>query len=127
MGMNVLREKLSEVRRNEVARKQWLERRKDALFQTNDSMLCGHFIFDGVRPKEWLESEIQSGKVRLVTLLRDPLERAISACFYRKKRGLETFPTLEARLKAMKNPISRHLGYQGENPELFLKNFYFLA
>ncbi len=95
-----------------------------------DTMICGHLIHDGIRPRERYIEEIAAGNVRIVTLLRDPMERAISAYFYRQRQGKEVVPTVEDHLKKMKNPMAHHLGfYQFEGGVMrdFLKTFFVVA
>jgi hypothetical protein len=92
-----------------------------------DSMICGHLIHDGVRPRERYADEIARGNVHILTLLRDPMERAISAHFYRLRQGKAGAPSVEAHLTSMKNPISHHLGYFEGGAREFLAGFYLVA
>ncbi len=101
----------------------------DLASKPTDTMVCGHLIHDGIRPRERYAEEIARGNVRIVTLLRDPMERAISAYFYRQRQGKEVVPTVEDHLRKMKNPMSHHLGFYEFDGEMrgFLETYFFVA
>jgi hypothetical protein len=101
----------------------------DLASKPTNTMICGHLIHDGIRPRERYAEEIAAGNVRIVTLLRDPMERAISAYFYRQRQGKEVVPTVEDHLRNMKNPMAHHLGWYGFEGTMreFLERFFFVA
>lgn len=105
----------------------FLQNKVDLLAQPDNTMLCGHLIFDGIRPRERYAEEIAAAKIRIVTVLREPLERGISAYFFRQKKGFETFATVEDRLRKMKNAMSSHLGFEGGSAREFLETFFFVG
>ncbi len=114
---------------NKALWEEFKQSKVDLASMPSDTMVCGHLIHDGIRPRERYAEEIATGHVRIVTLLRDPMERAISAYFYRQRQGKEVVPTVEDHLKNMKNPMAHHLGFcqfDGEIRE-FLETFFFVA
>lgn len=92
-----------------------------------DSMVCGHLIKDGIRPRERYAAEIAGGNVRILTVLRDPFDRAVSAFNYAMQRGKKVAATVEERLARMHNPMSRFLGFSEGDAKEFLKTFFFVG
>lgn len=82
------------------------------------TLLHGHLVFEGIRPAERYREELRSPDVALMTIVRDPLERALSAFFHRRKRGKEWEEGIEDWLGKRKNNICRFLGIEmiGEQP-----------
>lgn len=92
-----------------------------------DTLICGHLIHDGIRPRERYRDAIAKWNIPIVTLLRDPMERAISAYFYRQRQGKETLPNVEDQLRKFRNPMAHHLGYGGQPYREFLETFLFVS
>ncbi len=90
-------------------------------------LISGHFIHDGVRPRERYADEIALGNVRIVTVLREPLARLISGHAFAKQNGKKLGVTFEQRLKRAKNPMSRYLGFAGGHATSFLKTFFLVG
>ncbi len=114
---------------NEEKWEQFKRTKIDLASKPTDTMICGHLIHDGIRPRERYAEEIAAGNVRIVTLLRNPMERAISAYFYRQRQGKEVVPTVEDHLRNMKNPMAHHLGWYGFEGTMreFLERYFFVA
>lgn len=92
-----------------------------------DTIITGHLIHEGLRPRERYAQEIADGRAQIVTVLREPLSRLISGYAYALRFG-ETPPvTLEQRVRKTKNPMSRFLGFDGSNAEAFLKSFFLVG
>ncbi len=70
----------------------------------------GHLVNDGIRPFERYGDYIAAGRCAVITIVRDPLERAVSAYFHRQKRGLPWPEPLEQWLFRGRNKIARYLG-----------------
>lgn len=91
-----------------------------------DTMISGHLIHNGVRPRERYAEEIARGGVRILTVLRDPMARLISGYMYATQRG-KKLPPLEDRLRKAENPISRYLGFDGGDPVSYLESFFLVG
>lgn len=128
LGLDLILEK-PPGKANKALWEEFKQSKVDLASMPTDTMICGHLIHDGIRPRERYAEEIATGNVRIVTLLRDPMERAISAYFYRQRQGKEVVPTVEDHLKNMKNPMAHHLGWFGFEGTMddFLKTFFFVA
>jgi hypothetical protein len=81
-----------------------------------DTFFHGHYIYDGLRPQDRYPEFIAQGNLRLITVLRDPLERAMSAYFYRVKKGKNARQeSLDDWMKKQRNRMARFLGVTAEN------------
>ncbi len=105
----------------------FLANKVDVAALPGDSLICGHLIHDGIRPRDRYPEEIAKWNIPIVTLLRDPMERAISAYFYRQRQGKQTLPTVEDQLRKVRNPIASHLGYTVGPYRDFLETFLFVG
>jgi len=92
-----------------------------------NTIITGHLIHDGTRPRERYAEEISRGGVRILTILRDPLARLVSLYHFAQQNGREMPVTLEERLRRTRNPISRNLGFDGSNAEEFLRGFFLVG
>ncbi|MGC1480700.1 MAG: hypothetical protein WA771_09360 [Chthoniobacterales bacterium] len=128
LGLDLILEK-PPGKANKELWEEFKESKVDLASMPTDTMICGHLIHDGIRPRERYADEIAQGNVRIVTLLRDPMERAISAYFYRQRQGKKVVPTVEDHLANMKNPMAHHLGFFGFEGTMrkFLETFFFVA
>jgi Sulfotransferase family len=77
-----------------------------------DTLVHGHLVRKGIHPHERYTDIIGAGKCRLISIVRDPLERAISGYYHRERVGRrrETTPTLAEFLARLENPIAKQLG-----------------
>ena len=75
----------------------------------------GHLVRPGIRPFERYGDYIAAGKMRLVTIVREPLERQISAYYYRQKGGRPWPEPLEKWLSTGRNQLSKYLQITAEN------------
>jgi hypothetical protein len=75
----------------------------------------GHLVREGIRPFERYGDHIASGRCRLVTTVRDPLERHISAYYHRRKVGKEWPEPLERWLDYGRNLMAKELGVDESN------------
>jgi hypothetical protein len=91
------------------------------------TMICGHLIHDGIRPRERYAEEIARGNVRIITVLREPIERAISAYFFRQRQGKQTEPQVGRHLQKVKNPMAHQLGLKDQDPRAFLESYFFVG
>lgn len=92
-----------------------------------DTMICGHLIKDGIRPRERYAEEFARREVRVVTVLREPRERAVSAYFFAKQQGKSFEGTVDDRLASMKNPMAKFLGFKGGDVDAFLREYFFVG
>jgi hypothetical protein len=85
---------------------------------TAPSLVHGHLVFDGIRPVERYTEELKQEGFGLITIVRDPLERALSAFYHRRKKGKAWEAGLEDWLQKRKNNICSFLGIkmEGEKP-----------
>ncbi|MGH8046466.1 MAG: hypothetical protein ACREKL_04405 [Chthoniobacterales bacterium] len=75
----------------------------------------GHLVSRGIRPFERYGDYIESGKFRVVTIFRDPLERTVSAWFHQQKKGRQWEGTFEDWLCRIRNQFSKYLGVTRDN------------
>jgi len=73
-----------------------------------NTFLHGHLVNEGIRPFERYGDYIAEGKFRVLTIVRDPLERWISAYFHRQRVGKEWPEPLEKWLERGHNPFARY-------------------
>jgi hypothetical protein len=92
-----------------------------------NTIITGHLIHDGTRPRERYAAEIARGGVRILTVLRDPLARLVSLHHFAEQNGREMPVSLEERLRRARNPVSRNLGFDGSNAEAFLQGFFLVG
>lgn len=78
-------------------------------------LIHGHLVSDGVRPFERYGDYIAAGRCRVMTIVRDPLERNISAFFHRRKKGREWPGTLDSWLQNGRNKTAKFLGVNESN------------
>jgi hypothetical protein len=78
------------------------------------AVLHGHLIFDGIRPQERYGDFLASGHARVMTIVREPRERAISAYYYQEGQGRSSGKTLEAWLERPRNVMARCLGIRSD-------------
>jgi hypothetical protein len=79
------------------------------------SFVHGHFVRDGIRPHERYGDHIAAGRCRLLTIVRDPLDRCVSAYFHRRRTGQEWPEPLDAYLRRGRNRTAHLLGVTAEN------------
>jgi hypothetical protein len=79
------------------------------------SFVHGHFVRDGIRPHERYGDYIAAGRCRLLTIVRDPLDRCVSAYFHRRRTGHEWPEPLSDFLKRGRNRTANLLGVTAEN------------
>jgi Sulfotransferase domain len=75
----------------------------------------GHLVSDGLRPFERYGDHVASGCCRVLTIVRDPMERCISAFFHRRKKGREWHGTLETWVLTRRNRLANFLGVTETN------------
>lgn len=92
-----------------------------------DTIITGHLIHDGVRPRERYAQEIAGADVKILTVLREPLSRMVSGYAYATQLGKNLPVTLDQRLRKAKNPMSRYLGFDGTDAGTFLKSFFLVG
>jgi hypothetical protein len=92
-----------------------------------NTIITGHLIHDGTRPRERYAEEIARGGVRILTVLRDPLARLVSLYHFAQQNGREMPVSLEERLRRARNPVSRNLGFDGSDAEEFLRGFFLVG
>lgn len=92
-----------------------------------DTIVTGHLIHDGLRPRERYAQEIAGGGVHVITVLREPLSRMISGYTYALQLGKNLPVTLDQRLRKAKNPMSRYLGFDGQDAGAFVKSFFLVG
>jgi len=79
------------------------------------SFVHGHLVRDGIRPHERYGDYIAAGRCRLLTIVRDPLDRCVSAYFHRRRTGQEWPEPLDAFVKRGRNRTANLLGVTPEN------------
>jgi hypothetical protein len=77
--------------------------RRDLGALTEETLVHGHLVRNGIRPIERYGDFIEAGRCRLLTIVRDPIEHAISAYYHRKRKGVEPLCTLEDWLDSRDN------------------------
>lgn len=92
-----------------------------------DTMICGHLIKDGIRPRERYAEEFATRNGRVVTVLREPRERAVSSYFFAKQQGKPFEGSVDDRLLTMKNPMAKFLGFQGGDVDAFLQEYFLVG
>ena len=92
-----------------------------------DTMISGHFVLDGVRPHDRYARAIEDGRVRIITLVRDPLQRTISHYYFALQHGRGLDISIERRLNTIRNPISKYLGFQGGDAKEFLESYFLVG
>lgn len=81
------------------------------------SLVHGHLIHPGMWPSQRYAKELKTGRYGLITIIRDPLERALSAFFHRRKRGKEYDGTLQDWIASRHNNICSFLGVEMNGPK----------
>lgn len=89
-------------------------------------MVTGHYIHDGLRPRERFGAALDAPHVRLITVVRDPLSRAISAYNFRRQRNRKSPPEIRRWLENRANPMARFLGC-GEDVGAWLAKMDFVG
>ncbi|MDD5200766.1 MAG: hypothetical protein PHC88_13295 [Terrimicrobiaceae bacterium] len=84
----------------------------------------GHLVRPGIRPFERYGDYIAAGKMRLITIVRDPLERCISGYFHRQKVGRPWHEPLEGWLKSGRNQLAKYLQVDAENIRARLDSYF---
>ncbi len=112
---------------NAEAWQAFVKNKVDFATLTDRTMICGHLIHDGVRPRERYAAEIAQGNVRILTVLREPMERAISAYFYRQRQGKPTVATVQEHLGSVRDPMAHHLGWKDGAARTFLETYFFVG
>jgi hypothetical protein len=93
-----------------------------------DTLLHGHYIYPGLRPHERYADVISQGRLRLITIVRDPLDRHISSYFHRAKRGRrEPGETLEWWVNRSHNRIAKCLGVDEGNWRRRLDEYFLVG
>lgn len=90
-------------------RAEFQKTKKDLSTLPTRTFLHGHLIHRGIRAFERYGKEMKEGKCAVLTIIRDPLERALSEYFHRKKRGLDS-GTVREWLAQHSNNICGNLG-----------------
>jgi len=80
--------------------------RKDFDELEPDTFLHGHLVNKGIRPFERYGDHIDGGRCRVITIIRDPLERWISAYYHRQRIGKPWPEPLKNWLQRGKNPLA---------------------
>jgi len=87
----------------------------------------GHLVREGIRPFERYGDFIAAGKCRVVTIVRNPLERAISGYFHRKKVGNAWHEPLEDWLFRGRNKVAGFLGVKNSNWQERLDQYFLIG
>ena len=74
------------------------------------TLVHGHLIRKGIRPLERYPEGFRSGRCGLITVVRSPLEQAISAYFHRRRKGRPWEGSLEEWLERRANNLCQFLG-----------------
>ncbi|HEY8900489.1 MAG TPA: sulfotransferase domain-containing protein [Chthoniobacterales bacterium] len=90
-------------------------------------LVHGHLIQAGIRPCERYAAEIAAGKCRVVTIVRDPLERRISAYFHRARKGRPWPDSLEHWMAHTRNNLASYLGVTAETWRARLDDFFLVG
>lgn len=99
-------------------RAEFVKTKKDLSELPARTLVHGHLVHEGMWPSQRYADELKTGRYGLITVIRNPLERAISAYFHRRKKGKEWHGTLQEWLGSRKNNICSFLGVemQGDVP-----------
>ncbi|MGH8047289.1 MAG: hypothetical protein ACREKL_08580, partial [Chthoniobacterales bacterium] len=106
---------------------EFARRRLDPGALPHNAMVHGHFVSDGIRPHERYGDLIAQGNCRLLVLLRDPLERAVSAFYHREKVGRPWKAGIEDYVLRQANGIARSLGCNHANWRGHLDGYFFIG
>ncbi len=87
----------------------------------------GHLVRPGIRPYERYGDYIAAGKIRLITIVRDPLERYISAYYHRKRIGREWHESLETWLTHGHNQFAKYLDVTPETMHERLDSYFMVG
>jgi hypothetical protein len=90
-------------------------------------LVHGHWINNGIRPHDRYGAEIAAGKARLITIVRDPLERRISAYFHRARKGRPWPEPLAHWLSRSRNPTANCLGVTAETWRSRLDSYFLVG
>jgi hypothetical protein len=75
-----------------------------------NTLVHGHLVRDGIRPHERYGDYIALRKCELLSIVRNPLERAISGYFHRIRVGKPCHQDLTTFVAGVKNPMAKQLG-----------------
>lgn len=75
-----------------------------------NTLVHGHFVRYGIRPHERYGDYIAQRKCQVMSIVRDPLERAISDYFHRARKGKPCEENLADFIAQWKNPMAKQLG-----------------
>ena len=93
-----------------------------------NTLVHGHLVQDGIRPHERYGDYIAARKVRLLSIVREPLERAISAYYYRIRVGKPLGENVAHFISQLHNPIARQLGcHKMADWSAWLDRYYFIS
>ena len=99
----------------------------------SDEILCGHFqIGDGTNLKRRYPEVLKDQRWRLLTVVRDPLEIALSLYFFEVANRRKFDPSFEPTsvsdfLLSMKAPLARHFDCTEENWRAALDRYWFVG
>lgn len=91
------------------------------------TMLYGHLTRDGIRPLERYGAEFDAGVFTLITVVRDPLEQAISSYFYRIRNGKPWGEPLDIWLRRRRDNICKFLGVRCDGGLITPNPFAFIG
>jgi hypothetical protein len=93
-----------------------------------DSLVCGHLVREGIRPHERYGDFIAQGKCQILSVVRDPLSRAISGYYHRVRVGRMREQSLREFLERLRNPMAKQLGCHGRADwSAWLDKYYFIC
>lgn len=87
----------------------------------------GHLVRPGIRPFERYGDYIAAGRCRLVTIVRNPLERIISSYFHRRRVGREWPEPIEDWLTRGRNQLAKYLDITPETMRERLDNYFLIG
>ncbi len=99
----------------------------------SDDIICGHFqVGDGTNLKRRYPKVLEDRRWRLLTVVRDPLEIALSLYFFEAANRQKFDPSFEPTsvdefLSKMKTPLARHFDCTEDNWRVALDRYWFIG
>jgi hypothetical protein len=94
----------------------------------DNTLVHGHLVRPGIRPQERYGDYLAQKKCALFSIVRNPLERAISGYFHRIRVGRQRETTLSAFIARLENPMAKQLGcLKIADREAWLDQYLFIA
>jgi hypothetical protein len=95
-----------------------------------DTLVHGHLVHDLTRPQKRYGDYLEQKKCRLLSIVRDPLDRAISAYYHRVRVGKPLDLNLAGYIGQFHNPMARQLGcdkLSATERTAWLERYYFIS